>query len=145
MMDLRLALLVHGHAAALATAALFHPAFLLWKGLPLSRGGRWALGAAMSLTTFAFGLGIAIYPDYRLHVKNHLFIASPEAGMMFESKEHMAWVVLACALGAGAAALLAPPRAAPIRRIAARMFLGAAIACVLTWAMGTWVTHIRSF
>ncbi len=144
-MDPRLLLLVHGHAAALATAALVHPAVILWRGAPLSRGGRWALGAAMALTALAFGLGIAIYGDYRILVKNDLFVASPEAGMLFETKEHIAWIVLVSSLGAGAAALLAPPRAAALRRIAARVFAGAAIACIATWALGTWVTHIRSF
>lgn len=144
-MDVRLLLLVHGHAAALATVALVHPAVILWRGAPLSRGGRWALGGAMALTTLAFGLGIAIYGDYRTLVKNDLFVASPEAGMLFETKEHIAWVVLVSSLGAGAAAFLAPPRAAALRRIAARVFAGAAVACAATWALGTWVTHIRSF
>lgn len=142
---LRLLLLLHGHAAALATASLFHPAILLWRGTPLSRGGRWATAAATGLTTLAFGLGIFLYDDYRRLVKNELFVASPEAGMLFESKEHLAWVVVTVALGAGTAALVAPPKAAGVRRVAARAFLGAAIACVLTWAMGTWITHVRSF
>lgn len=136
---------IHGHAGVLALAILVHPAILLWRGRPLSRGGRWAIGASMGLVALAFALGIAIYEDYRALVKADLFRASVEAGMRFETKEHLAWAVLSATLGAGATALLAPPDAVQLRRIAARIFLGAAILCAAVVVLGVHVAAIHDF
>ncbi len=136
---------VHGHVGVLAMAALLHPALILWSGRPLSRNARIALGASVALVLTAFALGLTIYPAYREQVKADLFRADVRAGLLFETKEHLAWVSLISALGAGVAALAAPPKAIAIRRIAGRVFLGSAIACALTAALGTWVASVHSF
>mgnify|MGYP001764966587 CR=1 FL=1 len=117
---------VHGHAGILAVALLVHPAIVLWRGVPLSRGARWASALALGATALAFSLGLRIYGPYREQVKRELFTRSTEAGWLFETKEHLAYIALAMALGATALALLAPPGRSPLRRAAARMFAGAA-------------------
>lgn len=136
---------IHGHVGVLAMAALLHPALLLWSGKPLSRNGRLALIASVLLVLAAFVLGLTIYPAYREEVKPDLFLASERAGLLFETKEHLAWLALVGSLGAGIAALVAPPRAALARRVAARVFLGAAVACVLTVGLGTYVASLVTF
>ena len=145
MMDLRILESLHGHAAILALALLFHPALLLWRGRPLSFGSRVAVLSAGAMSALAFALGIAIYPGYRAHVKPSLFMADPRAGLLFESKEHLAWLVLTLALGASITALAAPRRATLARRLSARLFLGAALVASLTAALGTYVTSVRGF
>ena len=40
---LRLLESVHGHLGVLTAVALVHPAILLRRGLPLSRGARWSV------------------------------------------------------------------------------------------------------
>lgn len=136
---------IHGHVGVLAMVALFHPALMLWSGKPLSRNGKLALAASLALVALAFGLGLTIYPAYREEVKPLLFAQDVRTGLLFETKEHLAWVALIGALGAGVTGLLAPPRAAQVRRIAARVFLGAAIACTLAACLGTWIASVRSF
>lgn len=136
---------IHGHVGVLAMVALFHPALLLWSGKPLSRNAKLALVASLALVTLAFGLGLAIYPAYREEVKPELFRTSVRAGLSFETKEHLAWIALVGSLGAGITGLVAPPRAAQARRLAARVFLGAAIACTLAACLGTWIASVRSF
>lgn len=136
---------IHGHIGVLAMVALYHPALLLWSGKPLSRNAKLALSASLVLVALAFALGLTIYPAYREQVKPDLFRASVRAGLLFETKEHLAWISLIAALGAGVTGLFAPPRAAQARRIAARVFLGAAIACTLTVCLGTWIASVRSF
>ena len=129
----------------LALALSFHPAILLWRGLPLSRGGRWAAALSGALTSLAFALGVAIYGPYRSLVKPSLFAADPAAGWLFETKEHLAYVAVATALGATLLALLAPRSADGLRRAAARLYLAAAIAMLITALIGTWVAAIRGF
>jgi hypothetical protein len=136
---------IHGHLGVLAMVALYHPALMLWSGKPLSRNGRIALGLSLALVTLTFALGLTIYPAYREEVKPELFRADVRAGLLFETKEHLAWIALISAVGAGIAALLAPPRATQVRRIAGRVFLGAAIACTLAAGSGIWIASVRSF
>jgi hypothetical protein len=136
---------IHGHVGVLAMVALFHPALMLWSGKPLSRNGKLALGASLALVGLAFALGLTIYPAYREQVKPELFLASERAGLFFETKEHLAWIALVGALGAGVTGLVAPPRAVQARRIAARVFLGAAIACTIAACLGTWIASVRTF
>jgi hypothetical protein len=136
---------IHGHLGVLAMAALFHPVLLLWSGKPLSRNAKIAMGASLVLVSVTFALGLTIYGAYREEVKPELFRTNLQAGVLFDTKEHLAWVALVGAVGAGIAGLVAPPKAAQVRRIAARVFLGAAIACVLTVCLGTWIASIRSF
>jgi hypothetical protein len=136
---------IHGHVGVLAMIALFHPALLLWSGKPLSRNGKLALVASLALVSLAFALGLTIYGAYREEVKPELFIASERAGLLFETKEHLAWIALIGALGAGVTGLVAPPRAVQARRVAARVFLGAAIACTVAACLGTWIASVRTF
>ena len=142
---LRLIESMHGHVGALAAVALLHPAVLLWKGRPATRGVRLSIALTTLLVTLAFGMGIGIYGDYRAVVKRPLFRDDLTAGLLFETKEHLAWIALAGALGAGVAGLVAPARAARARQVAARVFLGAAVACALTVLLGTWIASVRSF
>ena len=132
-MPARLLALVHGQLAVLAVAALLHPALLLRRGRPLSARARWACGAAMALMLAAFATGLWLYEPYRALVRRPLFALSPAAGFAFETKEHLAVVATALALGAVGAALLAPREATALRRVAA-------LACGVTVALALIVT-----
>lgn len=142
---LRLLTSVHGHVAVLATALLFHPAILLRRGAPLSRGARYAVVLAALATAATFALGVALYGDYRTHVRPGLFITSKTAGLLFETKEHAGFMVLAMALGAAAAALLSPRGAVVYRRTAARIFAGAGLLALAVGGIGSFVTALESF
>lgn len=132
---------LHGHFGVLAVALSFHPAILLWQGQPLSRGGRIAIYATLAMVASAFVLGLWIYPPYRDLVRHDLTLMNPEAAVLFETKEHLAWGALAAALGGGLAALWAPRSSIGLRRIAARAFLCAAL---LGLAVGLLGIHIAS-
>lgn len=136
---------IHGHLGVLAAAALLHPAILLRRGSPLSRGGRWSLVLTAIVTTLAFSLGIFLYPSYRAEVKRPLFSESIRAGLLFETKEHVAVFVLSLTLGATLAVLVAPREARTIRRVASLLFAFAALACFTTASLGTYVSAVRGF
>jgi hypothetical protein len=136
---------IHGHLAVLAAAALLHPAILLRDGRPLSRGLRWSLGLTAAVTAAAFALGVGLYEDYRALVKRPMFIEDVQAGLLFETKEHLAYAVLVLTLGACTTALTAPAREARLRRLAAALFAAASLACLVTVALGTYVASVRSF
>lgn len=142
---IRLLETVHGHLGVLAAAALLHPAILMRRGLPLSRGGWWSVALTTTVTCLAFGTGLAIYGDYREVVKPELFREAPEVGLLFETKEHLAWMVLSIALGAGVASLMAPRRAGGVRRAAAALYAVAALLCLAAAALGSWVASVRGF
>jgi hypothetical protein len=86
-MALRVAEHIHGHMGWLSAAALLHPALLL-------RNPKRRALLAVSLTTCfvtASGLlGAWIYPEYRIRLKQQLFIQMPTIGWLFERKEHLA-------------------------------------------------------
>lgn len=136
---------IHGHLGILAAVALLHPAIVLRRGKPLTRRNKWSVGLANLTTLLAFGTGLFIYGDYRRLVKRALFQASTEAGMLFETKEHVAFAVLVLTLGAGAAAWLAPAGARATRRAAAFVFGVAAALCLMTAGFGSYVTAVRGF
>jgi hypothetical protein len=136
---------IHGHAGILAVAVLVHPAVLLWRGRPLSRGARWAIAASSIATSLAFGLGISIYEAYRETIKRSLYIEAPQAGWLFETKEHLAFAVIALALGAAACALLSPREHAELRRLAAWLFACAAALGAVVAAIGVYVASVRGF
>ena len=142
---LRLLTSLHGHVAILATALLFHPAILLRRGAPLSRGARYAVVLAALSTAAAFVLGVALYGDYRTHIRPGLFITSKSAGLLFETKEHAGFMVLAMTVGAAAAALLAPRGAGVFRQAAARVFAAAGLLALIVGSIGTLVTALESF
>jgi hypothetical protein len=136
---------IHGYLGVLAAVALLHPAILLRRGSPLSRGGRWSVVLTSVVTVLGFSLGILLYPSYREIVKRPLFTESFRAGLLFETKEHLAVMVVSLTIGATVAALLAPREARSIRRTAALLFAFAAFACLATASLGTYVSAIRSF
>ena len=144
-MWLRLLESVHGHFGILAAVALVHPAWLLRRGRPLSRGARWSVGLTALVTCGAFGLGLLLYEPYRAQVKRRLFAYSRDAGWLFETKEHLAFAVIALTLGATAAALLTPRDDARTRRLAAAAYAAAALLCFVVAGLGTYVASLRSF
>jgi hypothetical protein len=142
---LRLLESLHGHAGIVAVALLLHPAVSMWRGVPLSRGARWATALALAAISIAFTSGLVVYQPYRAQVKRSLFTRSPAAGWLFETKEHLAYVALALAFGATILALTARPVSPAPRRAAARMYAAAAIAAFASAAIGTWVSAIAGF
>lgn len=148
-MFLRLLESLHGHFGVLAAVALIHPAWLLRRGKPLSRGARWSVGLTALVTTAAFTLGLSIYEDYRETVKRRLFAFSSDAGWAFETKEHLAFAVVALTAGATVAAFATAgqrtPEARRIRRLAAAAYAAAAVLCLVVVGLGTYVASMRSF
>jgi len=136
---------VHGHLGVLAAIALIHPAILLRKGRPLSRGMRWSVGLTTMMVALAFGMGLFIYEDYREIVKPVLVLEHYDVGLLFETKEHFAWGVLTSTLGATGAAWVAPRDAKRLRQIAAAFYAVAAVLCLATVALGTYIASVQSF
>ena len=136
---------VHGHAGILACAALIHPAILLRRGRPLSRGMKISVIATGVVTTLAFGLGLALYEDYRATIRRRLFERAPDVGFLFETKEHLAWAVLCLTLGATVAALVAPREAKRVRQSAAVAYAAAAVLACIVASLGTWVAAVEGF
>lgn len=145
MNGLALAASVHGLLGGLALVAMIHPAILLRDGRPLSRGLRWSLGLTAAVTATAFAMGIGIYEPYRELVKRPLFVADASAGMLFETKEHLAFAVLAIVLGAAACALLAPRGRSDLRKLAAALFAGASALALIVVGLGLYVSSVASF
>ncbi len=141
MFDLtELARTLHGHVGVLAAAALAHPAFLLARGGVVSRGCRWAAGAATSLVVLTFSAGWALYPGYRRDPKPALLREAPALAWSFETKEHLAFYVLVLAV-VGAVLIFRRPSAGGVR--AARWCYGAAsvlafVVVALGSSVGSW-------
>lgn len=145
MTVLRLLETVHGHFGILAAVALLHPAILLRRGKALTRGGRWSIALTTALTVLAFGSGLVIYEGYRSEVKRGLFLENPTVGYLFETKEHVAFAVMALALGAGIAALAAPRPARRVRKASAVVYAVAAAICFVTVGLGSYVSAVAGF
>lgn len=118
---------------------------LLRRGKPLSRHNVWAVVGAAAATSATFALGLLLYGDYRSGVKRQLFAESLRAGLLFETKEHLAVLVLCSTLGAAFAALVAPAARSDLRRAAALLFAVAATACLVTAGLGAGVAAVRDF
>jgi hypothetical protein len=142
---LRLLESIHGSLGVLAVVALVHPAILLRRGKPLTRGVRLSVWLTTAACALAFALGVGIYGDYRALVKVELFRASARAGFLFETKEHLAFATIALALTAGAAALVAPRDAVAVRRLSAVLYATAAVLGLVVASLGTYVQSIRGF
>lgn len=142
---LRWAAALHGYLAVLAVAALLHPAIVLRNGRVLSRSTRWSVAASTLLVAGTYGAGLLLYGGYREHVKRALFTQSLRAGLLFETKEHLALVALCFALGGCLAALAAPSRSVAIRRTAALLYALSAMTTLLLVILGTYVSAIRGF
>lgn len=144
-MGLRLLAALHGYLGVLTVAALLHPAILLRKGVMLSFRLRLAVGLSAAFAVLALGSGLLLYGDYRRSVRPELFQASYRAGLLFETKEHLAVVAVALSIGAALAAFVAPRDAPGLRRAAAAFFAVAAVLVLATAAMGTYVAAVRGF
>ena len=145
MTALRILTSVHGMLGVLAAAALFHPAILMRRGQALSRGARWSIGLSTAFAIAAFSLGIAIYESYRSSVKYMLFRANVKAGYLFETKEHLAFVVVSLAAGACLCAFASPRNARSLRQAAAATYLSAAMVATVVVCLGVYVTAIHTF
>jgi hypothetical protein len=93
-MALRAAEHVHGHMGWLSVAALLHPAVLLRNP---ERRAKLAVTLATGFVTAGGLLGAWIYPEYRVQLKQAIFIHTPRIGWLFERKEHLAVGVIAFA------------------------------------------------
>lgn len=142
---LRILTSAHGFIGVLATAALLHPAILMRKGRPLSRGAKYSIALSTLFAVAAFAMGILIYEDYRSHVKRVLFSVNPTAGYFFETKEHLAFVVVSLAVGGAVCAFAAPNKAPQLRRAAAAAYLTASLLATVVGCLGTYVTAVHSF
>jgi hypothetical protein len=136
---------IHGHFGVLAAAALLHPAILLRRGKALSRGARYAVFFTSALVVLAFATGLWIYPAYRRTVRATLFYTSPRAGFLFETKEHLAYAVVALTLGATVCGLLAPGDRDELRKAAALVYAAGAGLCIATVALGSYVASVHGF
>lgn len=145
MLITRLLETLHGHAAVLAVAALAHPAILLRKGAPLSGRTRLAVALTVGMVVVAFASGLVIYPAYVDRVRVQLFLQSRTAGLLFETKEHLAYCVTALTLGSGVAAWFAPREARDLRQVAAVGFGAAALLCLTAVGLGTFVAGVHGF
>jgi hypothetical protein len=145
MNPLRILEALHGHAGVLAAAALYHPAILLRRGQQLSRGARYALALSTGFAITAFALGISIYESYRSSVKQNLFRIDMKAGFFFETKEHLAFIVIVLALGALGCAFSAPKEARSLRQAAAAAYLTAALLATTVCLLGTYVAAVHTF
>ncbi|HZO16380.1 MAG TPA: hypothetical protein VFB62_24065 [Polyangiaceae bacterium] len=144
-MSLRLFETIHGHFGVLAAAALLHPAILLRKGKPLTRGMQLAVVLSTTAVVLAFATGLWIYPSYRDFVRPSLFRASARAGFLFETKEHLAFAVMALSIGACACVLLAPREARALRKAAAASYAVGAGLCVITVCLGSYIASVQGF
>lgn len=145
MTVLRLLESVHGHLGVLAVAALLHPAIFLRRGKPMSAGVRLSVVLSTVGALLAFASGLVVYPAYREHVRATLFARSTTAGLLFETKEHVAFFVLCIAVGAGTCAIVAPRDAPELRRSAAWAYAAAAGLCLLVVAMGSGIASVAGF
>jgi len=145
MSVMRLLESVHGHMGVLAAIALLHPAILMRTGKALSKRATLAVWLTAMVVTSAFVTGLVIYPSYRQSVRADLFANSVTAGFLFETKEHVAFAVVALTLGATVAALTAPPAARRPRKLAALLFALAAAICLLTVGLGSYLVAVRDF
>lgn len=136
---------LHGHAGVLAAAALLHPALLLRRGAPLSFRTRLAVGLTVATVLAAFGSGLVVYGTYVARVRVGLFLVDPRAGLLFETKEHVAFAVTAMTAGAGVCAWFAPREARELRRAAAVVFATAAALCLGVSALGTYIASVHGF
>lgn len=110
---------------------------------PAARAG--LSGSHPALQSQPFSLGITLYNAYRMYLKQGLFLIGMRAGYLFETKEHLAFVVVSLATGALVCAFVAPREARNLRRAAAAAYLSAALMAMVVCALGTWVAAVHSF
>ena len=138
---------VHGHAGWLAAAALLHPAILLRR---TNRKAPLSVALATALVTLVGALGMWLYEPYRDRIKQGIFMDARWVGLLFERKEHLAFgAILLAWAGATAYAMAArrpalDPSREPLRTLAHRAFVAAAVLAVAVALLGTTVSSFRS-
>jgi hypothetical protein len=137
---------LHGHAGWLTAVALVHPAVVLRR---LDRRAGWAVGLSTGLVTCVCAAGAWIYGPYRDYVKQGIFQKAPSIGLLFERKEHLAFVALAFAwVGALAyvgARFAGEDSRRTLRRLAHRAYVVAAAVALVVAGLGTAVATFRTF
>lgn len=138
---------IHGNLGWISALALLHPAWLLRRR---DRKAKLACILATALVTLSGGLGAWIYPDYRVQLKQGIFIKAPSIGWLFERKEHLGLgaVVLAWAgLSAHLGALASRERKLrhPLAQAAHISYVAATGMAWITGILGIWVASFRSF
>lgn len=130
---------LHGHLAVLGLAVLVHPLLTLRGRAGLSPRTLLTADIAAALLLLPYVSGWLLYPTYRQQVKPDLLRQDLPLAMRFETKEHLAVMTVALALGA-AVALHAAGRT-PEGRTAAWWMLLLSLGCGLsTAALGLWVS-----
>ncbi len=137
---------VHGHLGWLTVVVLLHPVIVLRRP---GRRAPLAVSLATALPVVTGVLGGWIYPEYRVRLKQQIFLDAPTLGWCFERKEHLAVfaISLACA---GCVAHLAAPRFPVasrelVSRAAHRAYSGAFLLALVAAALGTSVAVFRTF
>lgn len=121
----------------LAAAALSHPALARpARSAPASSGADRGALAGSVLAVLAFGLGVAIYGDYRAGLKRELLAQAFGLSQAFEVKEHLAFSVVVLAV---AAAGLGRAGEGDLSRTCYRAAAGLAWVVVgIGWVVGGW-------
>jgi hypothetical protein len=112
---------LHGMLGALLVVALVHPYF--------RPPGRWQLRLILGIATLLGGIGIFLYPTYRIQVKPARLWNAPWAARLFETKEHLGFFVLVLVAGGCLLSL----KQAPEGRLCLRL---AFLVALLTWTLG---------
>jgi hypothetical protein len=118
----------HGLVAVLGLAALLHPVVLLRTRASLPSHARLTAELGALFLVIAFAIGWWNYPAYRSNVKPALWLVHPEAVLRFETKEHLA--AMSTALAVGGALVL---------RVGGRLTVGREAAWILLlcgWTLG---------
>ena len=128
----------HGHVAVLGLALLLHPVVALWRRRSV---GVWTvrtawLAAVLLLAVFA--VGCWLYPSWRQHIKPGLQAAENALWLRFETKEHLAALTAALALG-GAVCVQATRTDDALRPTAVALLLSAFVCGLATAGLGVWV------
>ena len=137
---------VHGHLGWLAAIALVHPAIMLRR---YKRKAHLSVALSVGIVSTVFGIGLAIYPDYRERLRQHIFIEGRPIGYLFERKEHLAFGAVLLAW-AGAITCFAAMRVEgdtrdSMRRASHWAFVAAAVLTLVTASLGIVVAAFKTF
>lgn len=130
---------IHGVVATLGLAVMLHPVIALWRGRRISRWTQLTADLGALLVVVPFTLGWWIYPVYRVYVKPDLLQHHLHVALRFESKEHLAAMCVALAVGG---TLTLRFGGAESHRVAFWLLLLAWIAGVTTAVLGIYVSAI---
>ncbi len=138
---------IHGHLGWLSVAALLHPAIILRNP---KRRARLAVALSTSFVVATALLGVYIYPEYRLRLKQRLFIEAPKVGWMFERKEHLAvgavaFALIGCVAHLSLGAFAEEDTQRTLARLAHRAFVVAFALAAIVAGIGVAVASYKSF